>query len=368
MVDVELRVNRLRFKDWKRVSVRRSITALADSFVLQYIDTIASDDYPIKDGDKCELFFGDNRIMTGHVDVAEWGYTAGGPDSNTTHNFGVEGRSKTGDLVDSSVLEPKTWKSKTFETIAKELCEPFGILVKLTENVDPLVFKPIKSHSAEVGETVAECLGRIALKLGVLMRTDPSGILEIGRPPKVMEGSGISLGRDGGRIKSGSRRMDSRDRHDLYVAYGQRQGSDTLTADAAREGKQSARDPRITRHRPLVFQQEGGSDDGTLTRAAEWVRNVRSGAGQRVSYQVQGWEARKGQPWEPGKTVIVTDALLRLDAVPLIIESINYTFSRPTGGGGNGGSLAQMDLVMPESFQGLTPPTPPKEKDGVLVW
>lgn len=363
MVSVELRVNRLRFSDWKSVSIRRSITELADSFSFEYLDTITQADYPIKDGDKCEVFFGNNRIITGYVDVTEWGYsTSDGGNRQTNHSFGVEGRSRTADLVDSSVLEPKTWKEKTLLSIATELCEPYGIPVQLTSNVDPLVLKPIKRHSVEVGETVADCLGRIAVKLGVLLRPDENGILTIGRPPKVLEGSGLVLSRQGGRIKGGSRRMDSRDRHDLYVAYGQRQGSAILTADAARDGKQSAKDARIDRYRPLVFVQDGASDNGTLSRAAEWQRNVRAGQGQRVSYTLQGWEARPGQPWQLGATTIVTDPLLRLKALPLIIESTVFTFQR------GGGSLTQMDLVPPEAFQSLTPPTPPKVTDGVIAW
>lgn len=362
MVDVELRVNQLRMTDWKRVSINRSLTQLSDSFSLEYVDTTALKDYPIKDGDKCEVFIAGNRVVTGHVDVATWGYTAGGRNASTTHNFSVEGRSKTADLVDSSVLEPKTWKTKTFISIAKELCKPYGITVALTSNVDPLVTKTIKRHSVEVGESVYDCLGRLARKLGVLLRTTPEGFLQIGRPPKALESSGLLLGRQGGRIKSGSRRMDSRQRHDLYVAYGQRQGSATLTADAARDGKQSATDKRIERYRPLVFVQDGDSDNGTLTRAAEWTRNVRAGQGQRVSYSVQGWEARKGQIWELGKTTIVTDQLLRLNAQPLIIESTGFTFDK------GGGSLTQMDLVLPEAYEGLTPPSPPKETDGVLHW
>lgn len=358
--NVELRVNRRQFNDWTSVRITRSLTSIADSFTLQYVDTKPRLDYPIEEGDKCEVFIGNNRILTGHVEVATWAYNAGPVNGNPSHSFTVEGRSKTGDLVDSSVLEPKTWQKKTFLTIATELCKPFSILVKLSTNVDPLVLLPIKKHSAEPGDTVADVLGRLAEKLGVLLRTTPDGILEIGRPPKLIEKSGLTLGRSG-RIKSGSRRSDSRERHDLYVAYGQRQGSALLTAEAAREGKQSATDRRVKRYRPLVFLQDGDSSDGTLTRAAEWVRNIRAGRGETVRYTVQGWESLPGQPWQLGATVIAIDPLLRIKRKALIIESTGFSYS-------GAGEECQIGLVMPEAFSSLTPPSAPKITDGVLTW
>lgn len=362
-VNVELAVNGKRMTEWKSVSVSRSLTSLADSFSLEYIDTIERLDYPIKVGDKCVLYMGPNRVITGFVDVAQWGYTAGGAGQPTVHGFSVEGRSKTADLFDASVLpDPTTWKNKTFFIIATQVCAPFGIVPKFTRNVDALVNAIIPRHSVEIGETAADCLGRLAQKLGVLLRTTVEGFLEIGRPPLLIAKSGLFLGRGGARIKSGSRRSDHRDRHDLYIAFGQRQGSATVLADAARDGKQSAKDPRVERYRPLIFIQDGSSTSGTLTRQAEWVRNTRAGQSERVSYTVQGWESVPSQIWQPGDTVIVQDKFLRIKKQGLIIESTRFTFTKGAG------SLTQIDLVRAEAFAGLTPPTPPRITDGVIAW
>lgn len=359
--DISLAVNGKRLDQWSGVSVSRSLGSLADSFELEYIDTITRMDYPIKTGDKCSLYVGPNHVMTGWVDVTRWGYAAGSKGAASTHNFSVSGRSRTADLFDASVLPgPSTWKNKTILLIATEICKPFGIPVTLSANIDSLVTTPIERHSVEMGESAAECLGRLARKVGVLLRPTVVGGLEIGRPPKIQAGSGLRLGPAG--VAGGSRVSDHRARHDQYIAVGQRQGSDTLFGEAARAGRQSAKDPRVQRYRPIIFVSDGSSNTGTLQRSAQWMRNTRAGQSERVSYTVRGWEHSPGQPWAPGLTVFIDDKFLRLRNIGLIVESVRYTFR------GGEGSRTQLDLVQPEAFQDLTDPTPPKVTDGVMTW
>lgn len=359
---VSLTVNGRKLSEWTDVNITRSLTSLADSFSLGYVDVHTRIDYPIKVGDECVVRIGTTKVITGYVDVAEWSYTAGGVGASTSHRFNVEGRSRSGDLVDSSLVpDPSTWKEKTFLTIAKQICAPYGITPIVSANVDALVMTPIRRHSVEIGESPGDCLGRLAQKLGVLLRTTADGKLEIGRPPKLIPLGALTLTPGGARIKSGSRRSDHRQRHDLYIAFGQRQGSATI-GNAAREGKQSATDKRVTRYRPLVFIQDGSSTTGTLQRAAEWTRNTRAGQSERVSYTVYGWESIKGLIWEPGKTIICNDDLLRLKKKGLIVESVNFMQGAGTG------TEAKLDLVNPEAFVSLSPPTKPKITDGVITW
>lgn len=76
MTSVSLAVNGQRLSQWTRVSVTRSLTSIADSFDLQYIDT-ESRPYPISTGDQCVVYVGANRVITGHVDVTSFAYAAG---------------------------------------------------------------------------------------------------------------------------------------------------------------------------------------------------------------------------------------------------------------------------------------------------
>jgi len=361
MNEISLAVNGFRFNEWCSMSGSRSLTAIADSFNLQSIDTITRRDYPIKTGDKCVIFVGPNRVLTGFADVTSWGYAAGRLGSPTTHNFNVQGRSATGDLFDASVLpDPSHWEKKTFQQIATQICTPFGIPVTFSSNVDALVTTPIDRHSVEIGETAADCLLRLAQKLGVLLQPTVTGGLQIGRPPTVQAGSGLKLGPSG--VAGGQRTSDHRSRHDLYVAVGQRQGSGDLFGDGARDGEQKATDQRVARYRPLIWIEDGSNNSQTLTRAAQWRRNSRAGQSERVSYTVRGWEHSPGQPWAPGLTVKIDDDFLRLNKVGLIVESVRFTFRAGEG------SRTQLDLVNAESIQGLKPPSEPKISDGVMSW
>lgn len=365
MPDVQLEVNGRRMGEWTSIAISRSVTAIADSFSLGYIDVQTRLDYPIKTGDECKLWMGNSLAVTGYIDIAKWGYAAGNESQGMTHTFEVSGRSKTGDLVKSSAVpSPNTWKEKSFAQIAKDVCDPFGIEVVVTANIDQLMLKPVKRHSVEIGESAADCLGRLAQKLGVLMRTNTLGQLQIGRPPSKPAKSALFLGPTG--VKSGSRTSDHRERHGSYIAIGQSQGSQTAFDEAVRKGKRTATDARVDRYTPLVWVQDGTSDEGTLTRAAEWQRNLRAGKSERVNYTIRGWESAPGTLWEPAQTVYVQDEFLRLSRVAMIIESINYTFRRPQGS--TGGTEASIDLVLPESLQGVQPPKEPKITDGVMSW
>lgn len=361
MSSVSLAVNGRRLSQWTSVRVTRSLTSIADSFDLGYVDTDRAP-YPIDAGDQCVVYVGANRVITGHVDVVRFSYAAAPRGGSSQHVFSVQGRSKTGDLFDSSTVpDPAQFQKKTFLQIATQICKPFGIPVTLSGNVDELVNTPIDRHSVEVGESVGDTLGRLAQKLGVLLTPTTEGLLQIGRPPRIDAGSGLLLG-PGGRVKSAERVSDYRDRHSLYIAFGQRQGSALLKGNAAREGRGEATDRRVTRYRPLVWVQDGSSDTGNLVRATEWRRNTRAGQSQRVSYLVQGWEHSPGQPWAPGLTVFVEDPLLRLARIGLIVEQCEFSFGADTG------SETRLDLVLPESLQGVTPPSEPKITDGVMTW
>lgn len=365
MADVQLEVNGKRLGEWTSISISRSLTAIASSFSLGYIDVQTRRDYPIKTGDECRLWMNGELAVTGHIDIAKWGYSAGNESQGMQHSFSVEGRSMTGDLVKSSAVpSPNTWKNKSFAQIAKDICDPFGITVVVTPNIDQLVLTPIKRHSVEIGESAADCLGRLAQKLGVLMTTNAKGELRIGRPPTEPAPSALFLGPTG--VKAGSRTSDHRERHGTYIAIGQRQGSDRAFEEATRKGRRTATDARVSRYTPLVWVQDGTSDEGTLTRAAEWQRNLRAGKSERVNYTVRGWEAAPGTLWEPGQTVFIEDEFLRLSRVAMIIESISYTFRRPQGS--TGGTEASIDLVLPQSLQGVSPPSEPKITDGVMSW
>lgn len=97
MSDLTLTVNGAQYGGWKRISVRRSIETISGSFNLGVSDKWAeqASAWPIKPGDECKVALQGTTIITGYVDSRNISY------SDNSHDFSVDGRDRTADLVDS---------------------------------------------------------------------------------------------------------------------------------------------------------------------------------------------------------------------------------------------------------------------------
>ena len=358
MPNAEIVIDGRGFPGWKSVRVSSSLEQVADSFDLSFTDRFQRKPYPIDEGDACQIRLAGRLALTGFVDAVDFGYSA------SSHDFTCRGRSAAADAVDASAIwRSGHWSNATIGRIAADLLEPFGLKFR-TENLDTLATRPMDRHGIELGESVAECLGRFARKIGAYITSEPDGTIVIGRAGSNVVPTGVLSGK-AGNVLTASRSSDLSQRFSHYTARGQRAGSSTVFGDAARGQAGTAADPRVTRYRPLLFSVDGHADGERLERAAEWRRNTAAGRSLRVSYTVKGWTVGEGpaeQLWRPGQIVRVEDPLLRLTAIDLLLVSTTMTLDV------SGGSRTALELAPPESLQGTEPPKEPSVRDGVMSW
>lgn len=328
MPDLALEVAGQVFSGWTSARVTESIDALAPAFELTYADrwSQSAERVRIRPGQACRLLWREAPMLTGWIDSATATETA------SERALSVSGRARTGDLVDCSVELSDPWIDRTIEEIARDVVGVFGIGVRSFVLGDATA--PIPFAAPELGETCAELLGRLARLRGCWLSTSSTGDLEIVQGGW-RAGGDVPVLRRGRDILSATLTESHEARFNrLTVAT---QGG-SLEIDAISGLTATARDPAVTRHRPLVVVADAACVD--LDRRAQWEINARMGKGTRLSLTLPGWTSARDALWHPGQVVRVVDDWLGLDH-ELAIVSVQRSLDLNTG------TTAQLELADP---------------------
>lgn len=311
----ELYVGTEIFGGWQRVSVTRSIEQIANGFELSVTERWPGQSVsrPIRPGEKCALKLDGETVITGHVDDADPSF------GKQAHSLTVKGRDATGDLVDCSAIHKAgQWANAPLDRIARDLCAPFGIKVRVETDVG----KPFSSYNIQEGETAFECIERAARLKAVLLISDGEGNLVITRAGKTRAETALV---EGENILDGRGQFSWKDRYSIITVKGQERATDDFFGEHAAGPSASARDDAITRYRPLIVLAEAHGAGATLRDRATWERNVRMGRGNRGTVSVQGWRDGSGKLWQPNTLVTVTSPMLWLDHAEMLIVGCTYT-------------------------------------------
>lgn len=301
---------------WTTVIVGRSIEQLAGGFSVSVSERWPGQDAvrAIAPGEKFELMLGGARVMTGWVDTVDLGM------DHLSHTVEVSGRDLTGDLVDcSAVSKTGQWQGQKIEAIARDLARPFGL--KVRDDVDTGV--ALASFALQEGETVFEAIERAARIRALLLTTDGDGTLVITRAGVKRVSTTLMTGVN---ILDCRARLDLRDRFAEYTAKGQAPGDDYFNAEAVSQIRAVAKDPGVTRYRPLVLTNDAPDLAATLRQRVQWEANVRAARSTEVQVTVQGWRHATGL-WEPNTIVRLVAPPLRIDA-DLLISSVQYSLDQ----------------------------------------
>lgn len=331
---VSLLINGQAFTGWKTVRITRSIKQICDTFTLtlseRWSGKMGSDEPPqIAAGDACEIYCGDDLVLTGYVDDVLPSYDA------EKHTISVQGRSKAADLVDCGHPGKQWSQPRTLLQLATELAGDFGIPVR----ADTDVGAPFQRPAIEAGQTRYEFLEKLARQRGVRLVSDVDGTLVITRTGKTLVPDALELGKN---IRAASGQFSMRDRFNQIVVVGQTPGTDNWSGTAAQSNRGSATDSAVRKVRKHYMVAENAADSAACQRRAEWQRNTAYGKGEGLTYTVSGWR-HSGGLWLPNRLVPVTDKWMRLDRRELIISGVQYTLDKQ-------GRRAELQVMPPEAF------------------
>lgn len=323
-------------------SLTRSMRAPASSFQLAYSATATErPTWPIEAGDLAELRIDGTTVITGFVDSSEVSYSA------TERTYRAAGRSKVGDLVDSSCMfTPRTWRQKSLASIAANVAEGFACDVEVYGDSG----RVLERFRYQPGEAALEVIRRAAALRGMFLFDAPSGNLVVDRVGA--DTAGVTLGPPG-TVLEGSRAEDWSQRYSEYHFRGQSHARDDLTGKAGTQLRGEASDPTLQardRFRPFVVSKRGGGGRQDLGAVAIMTRNKNAGASETVRYKVPGWNDGNGEVWRTGYLVDVDDSALRVRGRMVVVSAtLRFGPLEPW--------VTDLELAWPEAFDDVDFPT-----------
>lgn len=273
---------------------------------------------------------GGDLLLTGHVERRSPRI------AGDERDLSISGRSKTGDLVDSS-HDHKTgeMRDKTARDMISELAEPFGISVETDATLPKR--KLARLRPGESIFTFAERLARVD-RVGI---TDtPEGNLKLVGPPQEMHAGAIIDGAAWPAIVDASATLDESKRFSQYKIRAQAPDG---FAPAELEIEQQARDSGVSRPRlRVITPPEQISRDEARARARHH-RDRAAGRGTSVSVTVVGWRDVAGTLWTPGRLIPVSLHDLGVEQL-MMLESVAFRQGDKT--------TATLELVDPRAHGG----------------
>lgn len=263
-------------------------------------------------------------------------------DDTNGHVFTYSGRDRAGDLVDCSALFSNGGMQRdniTLDAAVKDVLKPFNIGLTVAGPVGAA----FKTCVIQPGETAFDFIDRLCRYRALFPLADGMGGLILTKAGSVESGGTLIVGEDGNVI-SRQGTIDHSARFSEITVKGSGGFSFLPEADAktlsGSEGR--AKDPDITRYRPLILQAESEGFDLDLKARAEWEVRHRRFIGTEITYTVPGWEAAKGSFWKINTTVPVRDPQLNI-ARTMLIKTV--TLSRTEDG-----TTSQISVAPAEAY------------------
>lgn len=333
-------IDNIEYSGWKNFNIKRSLNSLCGSFNLEIADLSQDITKALTPGGECEIFIGDDQLISGYIDKRERSLSA----SDST--LIISGRDKTADLVDCSAIgDSNTWKDIYLRPLIQKICDPFGIFV----DGNVINNQKFKTFSVESGETAYEAIERACRQRAVLPITNRFGDLELSSfsssgPVEAIEN--LEVGRN---VKEVSESIDFSSRFSEYIVKGQDSG-DGLPWDTFQLQKQGkARDPQIVRYRPKVIISETKSSTKSVQDRAAWEAQVTAGRSFSYTVLVQGFrqnvEGSDKPLWQLADRVNLKHTPWDIDKA-FLISDISYS-------SGSSGKNVNMILVDPNTYYSL---------------
>lgn len=325
MNNVELKVDGKIFSGWTSVTVNRSIETMAGYFDLGVNVQTSTDLSSLAPGKPFTLSIDGQTVITGYTDGRR---RQMGADSM---KITIAGRDKTADLIDcAAIYKGGQWKKRTLEQIARDLCQPYGVVVRW-ELTDAESAAPFTSFTLDHSETVYEALGRAARARGVLITSNAADDLVFTRADE-SHSDRLVLGEN---LLSVDFDEDYRDRFSEYTVKGHGRSNgkvgDTVDARTIASQKGTATDSAITRYRPMIILADSKIDAQSATARA--LREQRRRLAKSVTFEAQldGWTRSNGQIWMPNILAEIDASKFAIQTGPLLVSKVVLTLDDREG-------------------------------------
>ena len=333
---VTLVINGQRLQGWQDIRVSMGVDRCPSDFAF-----LVTEKYPMEaakavvvPGDKCEVWLGSDKVITGFVDRLSPAISAG------QHAVRITGRSKTQDIVDCAVIiKGNQLSAVSVVSLARLLCKQYDTQVVALSG-DGL---PVPQINIMLGETVYDVVERLARYSGFLVYDDAEGRLVLAQVGAQRMASGIAEGPKG-NIEFGASMFSMDERYSQYLAYPF--SMDIYSQTGPFPPVAHAEDPGVPRRRVKIIISEQMNQGVPIAELrVKWEKNRRYGRSQQITATVDSWRDRNGKLWTPNAHIPIALPSWKLPSQDWIIAEVAFLK-------GQGGTHAQLTCMPPE---GLSP-------------
>jgi len=325
-----LEVNGTEFTNFNSIEVNISLDTLSGSFRFDaFTDSV--NPFPIEIDSPCRVLVDGVAIITGFIEIISVNYDTG------SHNISIEGRDKTGDVIDSTLDGGVDFNGPiSLQAIIEQILVKAKIPdIKVINEVDDIDdFTASEKVSGEIGITVFNLIEGYCRKRQVLITSDGDGNIVITR------GSGISTEAtlfntldtpELNNIKSASVTYDNSKRFNRYIVKSQLNsvgnknllsvGVNTVTVT---NSFGQSEDLDIRESRTLVMIAEKASTSGDCKKRATWQANINRSRSFSYEVTLQGHtDSTTGEIWQPNMLIQIRDVFSGLEG-QFLINSVTF--------------------------------------------
>ncbi len=279
-----------------------------------------------------QIYIGENLVLNGTVEKIAPSLT------DTSNSVNVQGRSKTGILVDCTFEngDIMQFEKATLDEIAASVVNKFGLEVSFPDGAGA-IFENAGPNSPT--ETVFNFLQNLARQRSLLMSQSPEGKL-LFRRAKTSGAPVAELieGHQGILVSTAS--FDSTKRFSKYDVFGQEPGKNDNAA--------SITDGSIVTLRPRSIQGND-TNQGNIEDVATWTitSDIAGSINSPIGYE--GWLRPDGLLWAENELVLVqAPSIMIYKPYVMLIKSVNFNSDENS-------KSVELGLTIPGAYSGIVP-------------
>jgi prophage tail gpP-like protein len=324
--------NSTQYSGFISAEVDFSMASLARTFYIEVArSSIEEEKLPFRADDLVEVLSDGVVICTGYIDIVTSKH------KKSSRTITVEGRSKSADLIDSS-LEPITFSADiNLKGIIEKVIDQLGLDIKVVNNVKDLRLFKKESDKIVVraGDNAFSFIDSWAVKSQVLLTGNARGDIVIENTPSNKYSQTLEIFNVSAEnkhfVKESTVSHNHSNRYREYIGLGQLNASAegfSFSEEQTTNQKATAKDNAV-RPRRKVFSAGKASSQEELQKQADWYKNM--ARAKSVSFSIITAEHNYyGQPWEINKLLHIKDQINDFEDT-LAIDEVHLAESKKEG-------------------------------------
>lgn len=332
---IALEVNGVEYANFTSASAEIRLDALSNTFSFGAVATQAAP-LPFTGGESCKVLVDGEVVVTGSIEVVKVNY------SGDEHTISIQGRDKTGDLLDSNLDAISDIRAPiSLKGIIERVILEIGADISVVDEASPELFNAAEDTFApEPGENAFDFIESIARKRQVLLTSNGDGNIVITASVGTPSTGAIQkvIGADGNNVTTGSVSYDTTGRFGIYKMSSQMglislNNAGDISIGEIVDQSGTAPDEEIQKSRPgrqLVLVAEGSFSSDQDKLRAQWEANIRKARGKVYAATVQGHRTQGGDLWGINTLVPVEDDFAGISA-DMLVNTVAFTTDEESG-------------------------------------